>query len=178
MVVAVTPSSPRIFPATNTTPSAHPLTNLPNIWTSAFAIRSSSFTDLTFFTHLTHSILFICFVKVKECLNIGAILKAALAFHLLEGFGKTVAPAALGEEGIEHENVFFVWPAAVFKAPFENFFVGAAVESPFDDFGVFDLKKAADARIGASTVFVIGWELALGVQANLVEHPSEEDDAA
>jgi hypothetical protein len=117
-------------------------------------------------------------VKVKECLNIGAILKAPLALHLLEGLGKTVAPAALGQERIEHEKVFLVWPAAMLKAPFEDFLVRAAVESPFDDFEIFELKKSAYSSIRAGAVFVIGRQLVLGVQANFVEHPSEEDDAA
>jgi len=105
-------------------------------------------------------------------------LKASLALHLFEGFGKTVAPAALGQEGIEHEDVFFVWPAAVLKAPFENFLIRPAFDSPFCDFGIFDVKKSAHSSVRSGAVFVIGWQLVLGVQPDLVQHPSKEDDAA
>ena len=105
------------------------------------------------------------------------ILKASLAFHLLERFGETVAPATLCQERIEHENVFFVRPAAMFEAPLENFFIGAAVERLFDDGRIFDLKKSAHARVCSRAVLVIGRQLSLRMQTNLVQHPTKEDDA-
>ena len=43
---------------------------------------------------------------------------------------------------------------------------------------IFDAEEFADAEVGASAVFVIGGKLALCVEANLIEHAPEENDAA
>src|SRR5262249_14734101 len=124
------------------------------------------------------SIRFVRFVEVEKGLDVRAILKASLAFHLLERFSETVAPTAFRQKRIEHEDVFLIRPAAMFKAPFENFLIRATIERSFDDGRIVELKKSADARVRASAVLVIGRQLALPMQANFVEHASEKDDAA
>src|SRR5437588_557573 len=49
--------------------------------------------------------LLVSFVEIEEGLNVGAMGEAAIALHLVEFGGLVVAPAALGQKVVEHENL-------------------------------------------------------------------------
>jgi len=117
-------------------------------------------------------------MEIKEGLDIRAAREPALSFHFFKFGGLIVAPGALGEEGVEHKDFFVIRFAAVGEAPFEGFGVGRAGEDALGERGIFDAQEFADAEVGASAVFVIRGKLALCVEANLIEHAPEENDAA
>jgi len=117
-------------------------------------------------------------MEIEEGLDIRAAREPALSFHFFKFGGLIVAPGALGEEGVEHKDFFVIRFAAVGKAPFEGVGVACASEHMLNDRRIFDAEEFADAEVGASAVFVIGGKLALCVEANLIEHAPEENDAA
>src|SRR6185295_19788705 len=75
------------------------------------------------------------------------------------------------------KNLLVVRSAPVRKAPFQYLFVRAAGQRAFDERCILDTQKAAHALVRARG-FVIRRQFALRVQANLVEHPSEENEPA
>jgi hypothetical protein len=89
---------------------------------------------------------FVGFVEVEEGLDVSAVGEAAGAFHLFEFFGLVVAPAALGEEGVEHEDFLIVGPATVREAPFEDGVVRRAGQGLFDD-GGYSTRRKRQTRI-------------------------------
>src|SRR5882762_5236540 len=88
-------------------------------------------------------------VKVKKGLDVRPVSETSLPLHLLKLAGLVVAPAALGQKGIEDQNLLIVRPPTVRKAPLQNLIVRRAGQDPLDNRGVFDVQKSANPPISA-----------------------------
>jgi len=83
------------------------------------------------------------------------IRKAPRPLFLSQGFAGFVAPAAFAHEGVPDVDLLVVWPASVLEAPFQDFLIGAALQSALCEHGVIDVQKAGAACIHARADVVV-----------------------
>jgi hypothetical protein len=106
------------------------------------------------------------------------VSESARPFHLFELFGLIIAPAAFGEERVENEHFFVIRPAAMRETPLEDLLVCSSGKDLLRDGLVIHLQKSADPRVRAGLVFIVGRQFSRRVQADFIEHPAEENQAA
>ena len=94
-----------------------------------------------------------------------------------------VPPASLHHEGIPDFDLLLIGPTARFKTPIEDFLIAATLQRAGGERLELHLQKSTDPVIEGpvsrnKSQMVALWKLALGVQANFIKDPTEEDDAA
>ena len=97
---------------------------------------------------------------------------------------QVVAPADLRHEAVPDKAVLVAPRDPAGVRPGEDLLVASARQRPPAQVAVGDAKEPAAARVEkprprlAEVVLVLGRKRAAGLQAELVEHPAEDDDAA
>lgn len=132
------------------------------------------------FATLTGALLsaFIGVVNIKGCLNIVPMGKShfvLLSFHPVR---HVILPASLRKKRIEDEYLLFGRPSAVGIAPFQNFRVILFFFRFRNERRVVDAKKATQPTIEAMSAVVVGGQLSLGVQPNLIQHAPKENQTS
>ena len=113
--------------------------------------------------------------------SIGLPVEATLLDALREDVAAFVAPAELGDEAVPDVAFFVGARGAVGVRPVQDGFVGLAGERAGRDLRIGNAEETAAASVErelvlAEVLCVIRRELTGGVQANLVQHPSEIDE--
>jgi len=121
---------------------------------------------------------FVCLVEIEKRLDVGSVAKSPVALHLLKLFGLVVAPAALAEKGVEDKDFLLIRPPAIGKTPFQKLFIGSARQRSLGYGWIFDIQESADSSVRAGAVLIIRGQLSPGMQPNLIQHPSKENEAA
>jgi len=126
---------------------------------------------------------FIILDVIDESLDILA-LQSAFTDALGQDSGALVAPTEFQEEAVPHV-AFLVGPRrAVAMGPRDELLVGGSSEYLIPEVGVLDAKKTAaaaieDEELGVTEVGLVDCgQLPTGVEANLVEHAAEINEAA
>src|SRR5262249_54047379 len=101
---------------------------------------------------------------------------------LRQRFTAAVAPTVLCQEFVPDFDFLWTGPGAGLEPPLHNQLGGASGEDPFNNGGILDAEEPGASGIEPGPVagakIVARRKPASRVEPNLVEHPSEEDDAA
>ena len=97
--------------------------------------------------------------------------------------GRRIPPATLEHEGVPHFDLLGIRLATVFKTPFKDFFVRAALQGAGRQRVKIHVQEAAHTVIERATArnqsqMITGWQTAFpGIETNLVQDAAEEDNA-
>src|ERR1041384_4684722 len=129
---------------------------------------------------LTRLATFVGVDVVEHRLDVGAMFEASFLLALRETSARFVARAALAHETVPDFDLFVGWFASLLETPLQNILVATAQFHSDNKILVLHMEKITAAAIeaGAEVLVVLGRQLAVGVKANLVEHPPEVNDAA
>src|SRR5579864_2869173 len=81
--------------------------------------------------------------QVWDAFDVPAIRNSHFPFSRFQARGHAIPPAEFRDESVPDKNVPFVHSPALFKAPFQDFFVGAALFNPLDQIAMIDSEKIA-----------------------------------
>lgn len=122
--------------------------------------------------------------EVKEGDDVLAIREACLGTLLNESWSRLITPAALEHEAIEEADVLVIRLATMLEAPFEHFFIAAAVKRARREIRKAHAEQCADTIIKRAAAWnevemVSLRQLSLtGMIANLVQNAAKDGDAA
>src|SRR5881392_2558647 len=92
------------------------------------------------------------FVKIDEvwnALNVVAIGDSHLFFSLFEPRRNRIAPSELRCKSVPDKEVAVVQAPSFFEAPFEDLFIGPALEHSVAEISIMDPQKIAARAVGA-----------------------------
>src|SRR5207247_4534072 len=127
-------------------------------------------------------LLFVGPVKIKPGLNVRTVPKATFPLGLGQRLAATITPSAFDQELVPNLDLFCARSATVRKTPLQDLLVGATAQAALDKRRVVHPKEASASGVEPAPIggpkIIAGRQPARGLQANLVEHPTKEHDAA
>jgi hypothetical protein len=124
---------------------------------------------------------FVCIMQVDVGLDIVAVCEAIQLFFDDQTGSAVVAPTSFDDKRIPHQYLLIIREISALKAPSQKFLVCSA----FQCFGcqsiVVGVPKPAEPCIKAREIgkpqIVAGWQHALGMEPDFVQHAGKENDA-
>jgi hypothetical protein len=152
---------------------------------SAGAVTEADIGSVEWFGRISIANSFVSFFRVLQIepgLNVFSVGETPLSLCFLEILASGVIPSSLHHEFVPDLDLIVGRAVAVAKAPIEDFLIGATLKDPGDDGLVIDPQKARASRVEIGPICgankIIGRKAACCMKPNLVQHASEENNAA